>query len=214
VPRVPEGVIVTSITPDWPGLSESGENEAAGLAEICHRGGVGNIRNGSTSKTLSTEHGPVQVNTPRDRDGSFEPKIVRKRQWRFEAWRDSWDYVIPFLSFEPDVRRVIYRTNAIEAVNRQLRKAVKTKGHFPTEDAVRKLLYLAIQNAVPQWTRARSWTKTLLAFKIQFGDRLPDWSAPPIRLWPPCEDQSRGYRTPDRVGGPAIPTRSAGRHAP
>jgi putative transposase len=88
--------------------------------------------------------------------------------------RDSWDYVIPFLSFEPDVRRVIYTTNAIEALNRQLRKAVKTKGHFPTEDAVRKLLYLAIQNAVPQWTRARSWTKTLLAFKIQFGDRLLD----------------------------------------
>jgi putative transposase len=91
-----------------------------------------------------------------------------------QAWRDSWDYVIPFLAFEPDVRRVIYTTNAIEALNRQLRKAVKTKGHFPTEDAVRKLLYLAIQNAVPQWTRARSWTKTLLAFKIQFGDRLPD----------------------------------------
>jgi putative transposase len=91
-----------------------------------------------------------------------------------QVWRDNWDYVIPFLSFEPDVRRVIYTTNAIEALNRQLRKAVKTKGHFPTEDAVRKLLYLAIQNAVPQWTRARNWTKTLLAFKIQFGDRLPD----------------------------------------
>jgi putative transposase len=345
-------------------------------------GGTGNTRNGATSKTLSTEHGPVQVNTPRDRDGSFEPKIVRKRQRRFEgfdekilalysrglsvrdvqahlreiygvevstglisqvtdavmddarawqqrpledvypvlfldafvvkirdggsvqrkacylalgvsmdgsrdvlgmwfqategskfwmqvlselkqrgvrdiliccvdglkgfpeaieaifpqttvqtcivhliraslkyvprrdydavvkdlkpiytavnaeeaeraletfdqrwggrlpvitqAWRDSWEYVIPFLAFEPEVRRVIYTTNAIEALNRQLRKAVKTKGHFPTEDAVRKLLYLAIHNAVPQWTRTRGWTKALLAFKIQFGDRLPD----------------------------------------
>jgi putative transposase len=90
------------------------------------------------------------------------------------AWRDSWEYVIPFLAFEPEVRRVIYTTNAIEALNRQLRKAVKTKGHFPTEDAVRKLLYLAIHNAVPQWTRTRGWTKALLAFKIQFGDRLPD----------------------------------------
>jgi transposase-like protein len=65
-------------------------------------------------------------------------------------------------------------TNAIEALNRQLRKAIKTKGHFPTEDAARKLIYLAIQNAVPQWTRTRGWTKALLAFKIQFGDRLPD----------------------------------------
>ena len=62
----------------------------------------------------------------------------------------------------------------VEALNRQLRKAVKTKGSFPTEDAARKLIYLAIQNAVPQWTRTRGWTKALLAFKIQFGDRLPD----------------------------------------
>jgi putative transposase len=69
---------------------------------------------------------------------------------------------------------VHYTTNAIEALNRQLRKAVKTKGHFPTEDAARKLIYLAIHNAVPQWTRTRGWTKALLAFKIHFGDRLPD----------------------------------------
>ena len=65
-------------------------------------------------------------------------------------------------------------TNAIEALNRQLRKAIKTKGHFPTEDAARKLIYLAITNAVPQWTRCRNWTTALLAFKIHFGDRLPD----------------------------------------
>ena len=91
-----------------------------------------------------------------------------------KAWRDSWEYVIPFLAFEPEVRRVIYTTNAIEALNRQLRKALKTKGSFPSEDAARKLVYLAIQNAVPQWTRTRGWTKALLAFKIQFGDRLPD----------------------------------------
>jgi putative transposase len=91
-----------------------------------------------------------------------------------QAWRNSWEYVIPFMSFEPEVRRVIYTTNAIEALNRQLRKAVKTKGSFPSEDAARKLIYLAIQNAVPQWTRTRGWTKALLAFKIHFGDRLPD----------------------------------------
>jgi putative transposase len=90
------------------------------------------------------------------------------------AWRDAWDHVIPFLEFGPEVRRVIYTTNAIEALNRQLRKAVKTKGSFPTEDAARKLIYLAIQNAVPQWTNTRGWTKALLAFKIHFGDRLPN----------------------------------------
>ncbi len=52
-----------------------------------------------------------------------------------QAWRNSWEYVIPFLAFEPEVRRVIYTTNAIEALNRQLRKAIKTKGSFPSEDA-------------------------------------------------------------------------------
>ncbi len=90
-----------------------------------------------------------------------------------QAWLENWEYVTPFLAFPPEVRRVIYTTNAIEALNRQLRKAVKTKGHFPSEDAARKLLYLAIQNAVPQWTRTRNWTTALLAFKIHFGDRLP-----------------------------------------
>ena len=82
--------------------------------------------------------------------------------------------MIPFMALEPEVRRVIYTTNAIEALNRQLRKAVTIKGHFPTEDAARKLIYLAIQNAVPQWTQTRGWTKALLAFRIHFGDRLPD----------------------------------------
>ncbi len=65
-------------------------------------------------------------------------------------------------------------TNAIEALNRQLRKAIKTKGSFPNEDAARKLVYLALQNAVPQWTKTRNWTAALLAFKIHFGDRVPD----------------------------------------
>ena len=70
---------------------------------------------------------------------------------------------------------MIYTTNAIEALNRQLRKAIKTKGSFPTEDAARKPHpTAAIHNAVPQWTRTRGWTKALLAFKIHFGDRLPD----------------------------------------
>jgi putative transposase len=91
-----------------------------------------------------------------------------------QAWRDAWEHVIPFMAYEPEVRRVIYTTNAIEALNRQLRKALKTKGSFPSEDAARKLIYLAIQNAVPQWTRTRGWTKALLAFKMQFGDRLPN----------------------------------------
>ena len=91
-----------------------------------------------------------------------------------QQWLDAWEHVIPFLAFPDEVRRVIYTTNAIEALNRQLRKAIKTKGSFPNEDAARKLIYLAVMNATPQWTRCRNWTTALLAFKIHFGDRLPD----------------------------------------
>lgn len=80
----------------------------------------------------------------------------------------------PVLAFGPDVRRVIYTTNAIEALNQQLRKAIKTKGRFPNEDAARKLIYLAVTNAVPAWTRTRNWATALLAFKIHFADRLPN----------------------------------------
>jgi putative transposase len=105
---------------------------------------------------------------------AFEEKWGARLPVIGQAWRDAWEHVIPFMAYEPEVRRVIYTTNAIEALNRQLRKALKTKGSFPTEDAARKLIYLAIQNAVPQWTRTRGWTKALLAFKIQFGDRLPN----------------------------------------
>jgi putative transposase len=105
---------------------------------------------------------------------AFEDKWGQQLPVIGQAWRDAWEHVIPFMAYEPEVRRVIYTTNAIEALNRQLRKALKTKGSFPSEDAARKLVYLAIQNAVPQWTRTRGWTKALLAFKIQFGDRLPN----------------------------------------
>ena len=91
-----------------------------------------------------------------------------------QAWMNAWEHVTPFLAFPPELRRVVYTTNAIEALNRQLRKAIKTKGHFPNEEAARKLIYLAITNAVPAWTRTRNWTTALLAFKIHFGDRLPE----------------------------------------
>jgi putative transposase len=105
---------------------------------------------------------------------AFEEKWGQRLPVIGQAWREAWEHVIPFMAFPDEVRRVVYTTNAIEALNRQLGKALKTKGSFPSEDAARKLIYLAIQNAVPQWTHTRGWTKALLAFKIQFGDRLPD----------------------------------------
>jgi putative transposase len=105
---------------------------------------------------------------------AFDEKWGEKLSVITQAWRSAWEHVTPFMAFPPEVRRVIYTTNAIEALNRQLRKAIKTKGHFPNEDSARKLIYLAVTNAVPQWTKTRNWTIALLAFKIHFGDRLPD----------------------------------------
>jgi putative transposase len=120
------------------------------------------------------------IYTAVDADGAQQQLEAFDEKWgtRFpvitQAWLNAWEYMIPFLAFPPEVRRVIYTTNAIEALNRQLRKAIKTKGHFPNEEAARKLIYLAITNAVPAWTRTRNWTTALLAFKIHFADRLPD----------------------------------------
>ena len=120
------------------------------------------------------------IYTAKDADQAHAELEAFDEKWgaRFpvitQAWLNAWEHVIPFLAFPDEVRRVIYTTNAIEALNRQLRKAIKTKGSFPNEDAARKLVYLALQNAVPQWTRTRNWTTALLAFKIHFGDRVPD----------------------------------------
>jgi putative transposase len=120
------------------------------------------------------------IYTAIDADAAWAELERFDEQWgeRFpvitQAWQNAWEHVTPFLAFPAEVRRVIYTTNAIEALNRQLRKAIKTKGHFPNEDAARKLIYLAITNAVPAWTRTRNWTAALLAFKIHFGDRIPN----------------------------------------
>jgi putative transposase len=120
------------------------------------------------------------IYTALDADAAREALEQFDERWgkRFppitKSWNDAWEQVIPFLSLPPEVRRVIYTTNAIEALNRQLRKAIKTKGHFPNEEAARKLIYLAVSNATPAWTKTRSWTAALLAFKIHFGERLPD----------------------------------------
>jgi putative transposase len=123
---------------------------------------------------------PKTIYTAKDADQAQTELETFDEKWgqRFpvitQGWLNAWEHVIPFLAFPHEVRRVIYTTNAIEALNRQLRKAIKTKGSFPNEDSARKLVYLALQNAVPQWTRTRNWTTALLAFKIHFGDRVPD----------------------------------------
>ena len=90
------------------------------------------------------------------------------------AWRRAWPQVIPFFAFPPDVRRVLYTTNALENVHRQLRKIIKTRGHFPTEDAALKLLWLALMRAEKKWTYPiRDWSRALHQFAIYFPGRVP-----------------------------------------
>jgi len=89
------------------------------------------------------------------------------------AWRRAWEHVIPFFAFAPAIRKMIYTANAVEALNRSLRKIIKTRGSFPTDEAAFKLLYLAIKNAGLRWRRGIEWTAAMGQFAIQFGDRFP-----------------------------------------
>ena len=89
------------------------------------------------------------------------------------AWRRAWDRVIPFFAFAPAVRRVIYTTNAIESINAQLRKIIKTRGHFPSDDAASKLIWLALRNITADWGRAaHNWKEAMNQFAILYADRF------------------------------------------
>lgn len=89
------------------------------------------------------------------------------------AWRASWQNVVPFLALPDELRRAVYTTNTIEGLHRQVRKAIKTRGHFPDEQAATKLIYLALIRADAKWQRNRTWTAPRAALKIHFGDRFP-----------------------------------------
>jgi putative transposase len=89
-------------------------------------------------------------------------------------WLRHWENIVPFLAYPNDIRRVIYTTNTIEAINRQIRKVIKTKGSFPSDDAACKLIYLALQNAnLSAIMPVREWRLALAQFAILFHDRLP-----------------------------------------
>lgn len=92
-----------------------------------------------------------------------------------KSWRNNWTRIIPFFDYPKEIRKVIYTTNIVESLNRTLRKAVKNRGHFPTEDSVMKVLYLAINGVSKKWTMPiRDWKQALNQFSIKFEDRFPD----------------------------------------
>ena len=90
-----------------------------------------------------------------------------------QSWRRNWELVIPFFAFPEGVRRIIYTTNAIEALNSKLRRAVRTRGHFPSDDAATKLLYLVLNHAAAEWKRPpREWAEAKTQFAVMFNERF------------------------------------------
>ena len=107
-----------------------------------------------------------------DRLGDFEEKWGARYPAIGQAWRRAWEHVVPLFAFPPAIRKMIYTTNAVESLHRSLRKIIKTRGSFPTDEAATKLLYLAIQNAGVHWRRPVEWTAAMGQFAILFGDRF------------------------------------------
>ena len=98
--------------------------------------------------------------------GAKYPMIV-------QCWQRAWEHVIPFFVFPPDIRRVVYTTNAIESLNMQLRKIIKTRGHFPNDEAAVKLLWLALRNVLAKSVRSTfDWKSAMNQFAILFGERF------------------------------------------
>lgn len=90
-----------------------------------------------------------------------------------QSWRANWERITPFLSFPPELRRVVYTTNQIEALNSKLRTAVRSRGHFPDQDAARKLLYLQISDLTKRWDRPSPyWPAAIAALAIHYPDRI------------------------------------------
>lgn len=105
--------------------------------------------------------------------GEFEAKWDAEYLPIGQSWRRNWPRLIPFFDYPPEIRKVIYTTNAIESVNMSLRKLTKNRGSFPSDEALLKLFYLALRNISQKWTMPiRDWKAALNRFTIEFGDRI------------------------------------------
>lgn len=129
-------------------------------------------------KRLAAELRPIY--TAENREGAeaaldaFESKWGTLYPQIIKVWRNNWERVVPFLDFPPAIRKVIYTTNAIESLNASLRKVTTPKGHFPTDEAAIKLLYLSILNRQQKWSRPmQGWAQALQYFTIYFEGRIP-----------------------------------------
>jgi len=105
----------------------------------------------------------------------FEAKWDTTHPTISKSWRRNWERIIPLFSYPPEIRKAIYTTNAIESLNMSLRKVTKNRGSFPSDEAMLKLLYLALKNIAKKWTMPiRDWKAALNQFTIIFENRMPD----------------------------------------
>ena len=105
--------------------------------------------------------------------GDFASQWDEKYPTISQSWLANWEHLIPLFAYPEEIRRAIYTTNAIESTNRSLRKILKTRGAFPHDDAVRKLIYLALRNITKKWTKPiKNWKAALNQFAILFEDRV------------------------------------------
>jgi putative transposase len=104
---------------------------------------------------------------------AFDKKWSKRHPIVAKQWRNRWNEITPFLAFPAEIRKILYTTNAVESLNSQLRKVLRPKGSFPNDDAVFKLLYLALSKAKHKWSKPKGWPHALAQLAIMFPDRLP-----------------------------------------
>jgi putative transposase len=102
--------------------------------------------------------------------------FIAKWGYKYQAigrlWKENWERVIPLFQFPVEIRRVIYTTNAVESLHMSLRKIIKTRGSFPSEEAAMKLLYLALRNVIAKWDVLQHWKQALNHFQMLWGERI------------------------------------------
>ena len=121
---------------------------------------------------LREVYGAETAEAARDALEAFDAEWGRQYPSIAQAWRRAWEEVIPFFAFSPEIRKVIYTTNAVESLNRVIRKAIKTRGSFPSEQAAEKLIYLAIRGHEKTARTVRGWLTAVNQFAIMFEERF------------------------------------------
>jgi putative transposase len=103
---------------------------------------------------------------------TFQARWGTKYQAIGKLWKENWARVVPFFEFPAEVRKVIYTTNAVESLHMSLRKIIKTRGSFPSEEAALKLIYLALRNVIRKWETVQGWKQALNHLQMLWGDRI------------------------------------------